>query len=55
MYKRALIETLQPFGQGRGSQIEFTLKDPDDEITLGTPRPFFEVNSPFKDFDFTDF
>jgi len=55
MFKRALIETMQPFGQGAGSQIEFTLKDPDDEITPGTPRPFFEVNSPFKDFDYTDF
>lgn len=55
MYKRALVETMQPFGQGRGMQIEFTLKDPDDEVSPGVPRPFFEINSPFKNFDFTDF
>jgi uncharacterized phage protein gp47/JayE len=55
MYKFALTEAIQPFGQAPGSQIQFTLKDPEDEILPNVPRPFFDVNSPFRNFDLTDF
>ena len=55
MAKRAVIENMNSLGSGAGAQLTFTLRDPDDEITPGVQRPFFEVNSPYKNFDFTDF
>jgi len=50
LYKKVLTETVSPFGSGPGNQLFFTIKDPDDEN-----RPFFEPNSPYRSFDFTDF
>lgn len=55
LFKRCLIENMQTFGAGSGSQITFTLKDPDDETTPNVFRPFFDVNSVYRNFDFTDF
>lgn len=55
LFKKALTEVVQPFGSGPGNQFIFTLKDPDDELTPGSYRPFFEPNSPYRSFDFTDF
>lgn len=55
LFKKALTEIVQPFGAGPGNQFIFTLKDPDDELTPGNYRPFFEPNSPYRLFDFTDF
>ena len=55
MYKKALTEVVQPFGAGPGNQFIFTLKDPEDKLITNEPRPFFEPNSPFRSFDFTDF
>lgn len=55
LYKKALTEIVQPFGSGLGNQFIFSLKDPDDELSAGVYRPFFEPNSPYRLFDFTDF
>lgn len=55
LFKKALTEVVQPFGAGPGNQFMFTLKDPDDELSPGNYRPFFEPNSPYRSFDFTDF
>jgi hypothetical protein len=55
MYKKALTQIVQPFGSGPGNQLIFTLKDPEDKLITNEPRPFFEPNSPFRTFDFTDF
>lgn len=55
LYKKALTEIVQPFGAGPGNQFIFTLKDPDDTLLSGEYRPFFEPNSPYRLFDFSDF
>lgn len=55
MFKRAELVEMQSFGEGPGTQLTFQLRDPDDEILPGVGRPFFETNSVYRDFDFTDF
>ena len=51
MYKKAIISSEQLIGvSGRGQKYQFTLKDPED-----FNKEFFNVTSPFKNFDFNDF
>ena len=51
MYKRAIISDEQLIGtSGKGQKFQFTLKDPED-----FDKEFFDVTSPFKNFDFNDF
>jgi len=54
--KFAYVHTMSNIAVGaKGSQITFTLKDPEDDLGGGTYRPFFDAASVYKDFDFTDF
>ena len=52
LYKRAVVsdEILISSTGGKGQQYYFTLKDPED-----FDKEFFDVTSPFKNFDFNDF
>jgi Baseplate J-like protein len=51
LYKKAVISNEQLVGtSGRGQKFQFTLKDPED-----FDKEFFDVTSPFKNFDFNDF
>ena len=50
LYKKAIISDEQLIGAGRGQKYQFTLKDPED-----FDKEFFDVTSPFKNFDFNDF
>lgn len=58
MYKKALVSQeilISPTG-GKGQQFHFKLKDPEDINTLTSlPKEFFNITSPFKNFDFNDF
>lgn len=58
MYKKALVSQeilISPTG-GQGQQFHFKLKDPEDIDTLTSlPKEFFNITSPFKNFDFNDF
>jgi hypothetical protein len=50
LYKKAVISDEQLIASGRGQKYQFTLKDPED-----FDKEFFDVTSPFKNFDFNDF
>lgn len=52
LYKKAVVsdEILISATGGKGQQYYFTLKDPED-----FDKEFFDVTSPFKNFDFNDF
>lgn len=51
IYKKAVISDEQLVGtSGKGQKFQFTLKDPED-----FDKEFFDVTSPFKNFDFNDF
>lgn len=51
LYKKAIVSSQQLIGtSGRGQKYQFTLKDPED-----FNKEFFDVTSPFKNFDFNDF
>lgn len=56
--KRAIIEDIDALaGSGPGQVISFSLKDPDDldPNNSNLPRPFFDSESVYKDYDFRDF
>jgi uncharacterized phage protein gp47/JayE len=58
MYKKALIsqEILTSAMGGKGQQFHFKLKDPEDIDSLTSlPKEFFNITSPFVNFDFNDF
>jgi len=51
LYKKAIISDEQLLGtSGKGQKYQFTLKDPED-----FNKEFFDITSPFKNFDFNDF
>lgn len=51
LYKKAVVSDEQLIGtSGKGQKYQFTLKDPED-----FDKEFFDVTSPFKNFDFNDF
>lgn len=51
LYKKAIISDEQQIAiSGKGQKFQFTLKDPED-----FDKEFFDVTSPFRDFDFNDF
>jgi hypothetical protein len=55
MGKRALVSSMSSItGGAKGSQITFTLKDPEDPVMSGF-KEFFDASSSYRDFDFTDF
>jgi len=58
MSKRATIQDMDVLaGQGKGQVISFRLKDPEDPDPLNAnlPRPFFDAQSVYRDYDFRDF
>ena len=51
LYKKAIISDEQQIAvSGKGQKFQFTLKDPED-----FDKEFFDITSPFRDFDFNDF
>ena len=56
LFKTALIQEINTLtGSGKGQIISFKLKDPDDLDISSQPRPFFNNESIYKNFDFSDF
>lgn len=51
LYKEAVISEEQlPGSSGKGQKFQFTLQDPED-----FNKEFFDITSPFRNFDFNDF
>jgi hypothetical protein len=57
LYKKATVQSIDAVTSGgRGSIVSMRLKDPDDiDSETQEPRPFFDEQSPFKNFELTDF